>query len=247
MCALFTCPPQSLERRSGAVPLSPTTGRPASWGLGSMGRVAAAVQQQPRINPHRREVVLRVHKEGTGQGQASGLQLPGTYLAVDPDTGLLYRCSSTGSGTSPAGSPRGGGGNSGRGVAASPNQQSQDAGDQGWPELVGKLTAAGRTLPATTTGVSKVFDALRRIAGDEGRMLQVCGACGLVRDPRFGVGCACVACVDGVCLHMQPYVCLHVPALLPCTTCLMLQPAFSSTAVALLVCASFDSSALPCP
>lgn len=42
-----------------------------------------------------------------------------------------------------------------------------------WPELVGKLTATGSTLPVGSVEIRKVFDALRRIAGDERRMMQV--------------------------------------------------------------------------
>jgi hypothetical protein len=34
-----------------------------------------------------------------------------------------------------------------------------------WPELVGKVTATGRLIPATTGGVFRVFDALRRLSG----------------------------------------------------------------------------------
>lgn len=42
-----------------------------------------------------------------------------------------------------------------------------------WPELVGKITAAGRLIPAHTGGLFRVFDALRRLSGDEGRIQHV--------------------------------------------------------------------------
>ena len=42
-----------------------------------------------------------------------------------------------------------------------------------YPELVGKLTPTGRVQPTTIGGLFKIFDALRRIAGDEQRMIQV--------------------------------------------------------------------------
>lgn len=41
-----------------------------------------------------------------------------------------------------------------------------------WPELLGKLTPSGTALVGNTD-VQKVFDAIRRISGDEKRMLQV--------------------------------------------------------------------------
>ena len=44
-----------------------------------------------------------------------------------------------------------------------------------WPELLGKLMPTGGTLPVGSIDVRKVFDALRRISGDERRMMQVRG------------------------------------------------------------------------
>ena len=49
-----------------------------------------------------------------------------------------------------------------------------------WPDLVGKVTASGKLLPAPspggvggTSGAGRVFKALQRIAADESRLLQV--------------------------------------------------------------------------
>ena len=42
-----------------------------------------------------------------------------------------------------------------------------------WPELVGKMSASGSLLPVGKAEVRKVFESLKRMAGDEKRMLQV--------------------------------------------------------------------------
>jgi hypothetical protein len=44
---------------------------------------------------------------------------------------------------------------------------------EAYPDLFGKLTATGRVLLAGKADVYKVFESLRRMAGDENKMLQV--------------------------------------------------------------------------
>jgi hypothetical protein len=42
-----------------------------------------------------------------------------------------------------------------------------------WPELVGQLMYNGKVVPAQGRDVSQVFKALKRISGDERRMMEV--------------------------------------------------------------------------
>lgn len=128
-------PLQSMRSNTSNPPLSPS-------GRQQAGRLATLPEIPPAMNPSRREVQLKPYKADNA-----------TNLALDPETGLLYR------------------------LPAKTSAAAAELFDQ-WPDLVGKVTPTGRTLPSTTTSVHRVFDALRRIAGDERRIMQV-GACGM--------------------------------------------------------------------
>lgn len=81
-----------------------------------------------------------------------------------------------------------------------------------WPELLGKLTPSGGTMAVGSIDVRKVFDALRRISGDERRMMQVGGR------GRGGGGVALQTPVDGIqrdphlrhMTHIFPHIYLFV-------------------------------------